>query len=405
MLNKKLVQPVHVDEKRMVAIIPSYKPEQETYDLIMSLLRFYPTIQVVLVDDCTPSSSMAYQTVKRIRSLAKYEDRLTYLRTPVNQLKAGALNYGLAHIFRLRLKPHVIFTFDDDVKIKQSTLIAMMEELYSKPKLGAVCSQTRVINKNKSLLTRLQALEYYGFTVTKIADNGLFKGPLVMQGMLTAFRMEAMKQVKGFTIGHLIEDYDITVRMKKMGWTVGIAKEARAWTSVPENFSSLWKQRVRWGYGGLHVLKQYGHNITSVFQDILGHTLFLTLLSLVIMSFFITGGEGSISPFVLYILIGMSVVQFFVSLAFNLVSLLSYDERDYIDWIIKLTFIPELLYSNVLSLVLLGSYTYFLYNHTVGALAKRFRFLVKPYRWGLKGFEKIGYSLVWASRGQEMKGA
>jgi cellulose synthase/poly-beta-1,6-N-acetylglucosamine synthase-like glycosyltransferase len=398
MSRKKQSKSIDVQRKRLAAVIPSYKPGEETYQLIASLLSWYSQLQIVLIDDSTPIDSEAYSMVKKIRALAKVEPRLTYLRTPVNQLKAGALNFGLAYLSKQAVKPQVLFTFDDDVQVNPKTLTEMVIKLYSNRKLGAVCSQTRVINKNKNILTRLQALEYYGFTVTKIADNGLMKGPLVMQGMLTAFRMEAMKQVKGFTIGHLIEDYDITVRLKQKGWIVGIAKNAKAWTSVPEDFVSLWKQRVRWGYGGLHVVKQYGKHLSALFQDILGHTLFLTLLLLVILSFFITADTSAISPTVLYILIGMSIAQFIISFAFNIISLLAYDERDYGDWIVKLTFIPELVYSNVLSLVLLGSYMYFIYNHTMGALAKKSKLFVKPYKIGLKAFEKLGYSLSWGTR-------
>lgn len=383
--------------KKIAAIIPAYKPREATYALIESLLKWYDEISVVLIDDCTPQISDSYYVINKIRKLSQQDSRLTYLRTPVNKLKAGALNFGLAYLWALPEKPQVVVTFDDDVRITPTTLYEMVHELYSKPRLGAVCSQTRVINKDVNILTRLQALEYQSFTVTKVADNGFLKGPLVMQGMLTAFRMRAIQQVKGFTPGHLIEDYDITVRMKKKGWKVAIAKDAQAWTDVPEDFSSLWKQRIRWGYGGLQVLQEYGNHVTIVFQDLLGHFMFVMLFLLVGLSFLFTS-DGSGFPYLPYMLVIVATGQFILSFIFNYIIIRSYDERDWKDWVLKMSIIPEFLYCNALSLMLLGSYLYFIYNNTVGKIAKRFKFFVKPYRLGLRGFEKLGYSLAWGTR-------
>jgi cellulose synthase/poly-beta-1,6-N-acetylglucosamine synthase-like glycosyltransferase len=160
----------------------------------------------------------------------------------------------------------------------------MKKLLMSNKRIGAVCSLVRVINKNKNIITRLQALEYHAFNITKIADNTFLKGPLVMQGMLTGFKTKALLQVNGFSEGHLIEDYDITTRLKTNNWDVQICKNAQAWTYVPDNVSSLWKQRVRWTYGGVEVVTNSYKNILPIFQDFLGHILFLSLLILILLS-------------------------------------------------------------------------------------------------------------------------
>jgi cellulose synthase/poly-beta-1,6-N-acetylglucosamine synthase-like glycosyltransferase len=385
--------------KKIAAIIPSYKPQPITLELIEYLLANYKGIEIVMVDDSTPKDSPAYNVCKRIENRAKEESRLTYLRTPENKLKAGALNFALSYLWSQKVKPQVVFTLDDDIKVTTTTLYDMVGELYSQKKMGAVCSQTHVINKNDNLLTRLQAMEYHNFTITKIADNGFLLGPLVMQGMLTAFRMQAIQQVKGFTSGHLIEDYEITVRMKKKGWKVAIAKNAEAWADAPLDFPTLWKQRVRWTYGGLEVLKEFGKDFRVVFQDVLGHSMFLILLSLVVLSFVFTE-DNQPASWLPYAALGIAAVQFVFSTVFNIILLKTYKESDWKDWVIKLSIVPELLYCNALSLVLLGSYLYFVYNHTVGSIARRFTFLKGFYNFGLKGFKKIGYSFVWASKGQ-----
>lgn len=386
-----------VGSDSVAIIIPTYNPEEITYNLVKSIVRWYPDMKVVVVDDHTSLDRPEYRIIKKIKAYAERNTNVYYLRTPQNKLKAGALNTGIGFVMKMRDKPSVVITSDDDVQINKNTLIEMVKSLHTTDKMGAVCTQARVKNRTTNILTRLQALEYHSFTVSKIADHGFLSGPLVMQGMLTAFRAKALRGVKGYKVGHLIEDYEITVRLKKKGWDVGIAKKAVAWTKVPENFSALWRQRVRWGYGGLQVVLEHGRAVYAVFQDLLGHSLFLLLFSLIVASFLIKKSYTA-SPYLIFAVILVAVLQFVASLVYNAISLLTYEERDRYDVLIRVSVLPEFVYSNLLSLVLIGSYFYLAYNKIVGRFADKTKFVNKMYKTGLKIFNKFGYSSTWGTR-------
>jgi hypothetical protein len=224
-----------------------------------------------------------------------------------------------------------------------------------------------------------------------------------MQGMITGFRMSALRKVKGFTTGHLIEDYDITARLKKIGWKVKIANKAFAWTTVPEDFESFWKQRVRWTYGGLKVVSQFWKNTASVFQDLMGHTMFLILLLLVIISFILNRQTYSNAKYALALII-VGFLHFTLSTTYSLIVLKTYKDRDKWDWILKLSIIPEFVYSNVLSLVLLGSYLFYTYQLILSSLASKFVGISHIYNFGLSIFHKIGYSSTWGTKEISKKG-
>lgn len=386
-----------IEGKTIAAIIPTYKPNIATYDLIESLRKYSKEALIVIVDDSTPLVGKSFKTLQKIKRLAKNDPQVVYLRTPFNTLKAGALNLGINYLVNLTKGPQVVFTLDDDVKINKQTLPLMINALYSDKKIGAVCSQAIVKNKTKNILTRLQALEYQSFNVTKIADNGFLMGPMVMQGMLTGFRMQALKEVKGYRFEHLIEDYDITARLKVKGWSVRIASQANAWTNVPEDFESLWKQRVRWSYGGLHVVAQYWKVMPAIFQDLVGHFLFLLTLSLVALSFFIKGDNVNNLTLIAIMAI-LAILNFIVSFSLSILQLCSYSQRDKKDWLIKFSILPEFIYSNALTLVLVGSYLFFLYNVTAHLLITKINLLRIPYRLGLSAFAKFGYSTTWGTR-------
>ena len=381
----------------VAAVIPTYKPTKTTVELVASLLKWYPKLQVVVVDDSTPLTTENSKTINAIKALAKKNKKLTYLRTPVNALKAGALNFGISYLQARKNRPDVIFTSDDDVEVNEQTFTIMVEQLLADRKIGAVCSLALVKNKNKNILTRLQSLEYHSYNLTRTADNGFLKGPMVMHGMLTAFKSSVLKQINGFTQNHLIEDYDITVRMKNAGYDSKLALNAKAWTEVPETLEDLWKQRVRWSYGGLGVVSQYYRNVSAIFQDLMGHTLFITLSILVLLSI-IVERSYLVSSTIIIAVVSIAIINFIAAFTINLATMLLYPRRDKFDWALKTTVIPELIYCNILTMILVGSYLFFAYNRALNPLVKRVNIFFKPYNAGLNMFSKIGYSSTWGTR-------
>src|SRR3989344_1039317 len=212
---------------RVCAIIPTFLPSEITLKLVRDLVRWNKDLLVYVVDDCSPEEHIeSARLLRRIASVSYH--RVILLRTPTNKLKAGALNHALAYIGNTeREQPHVVLTLDDDVVIAETTVETVVSELMRFPHLGAVCSECRVYNKN-------------------------------------------------------------TTRLKALGWSVRSAHNAPAWTVVPETISRLWRQRTRWSYGGINVVAKATSRL-SVFQDILGHTVFLSTLLMVAVLYFSQG--------------------------------------------------------------------------------------------------------------------
>ncbi|MCL5409811.1 MAG: glycosyltransferase, partial [Patescibacteria group bacterium] len=331
------------------------------------------------------------------QNLARASRNIIYLRTPVNALKAGALNFGIKHLMGFKKAPQVVFTFDDDVQINQQTLPLLINGLYATKRTGAVCSMAIVKNKHTNLLTRLQALEYLSFNISKIADNGFLQGPLVMQGMLTAFRMSALRQVRGFTEGHLIEDYDITAKLKYLGWNVRLIFQAKAWTTVPEDLESLWKQRVRWTYGGMGVVSDYWRMPAVVFQDLLGHTVFLSLVFLILTSFLLPRVSFQ-SPLLVVLIFSLSIINFIQAFLFSILIIFKLPGWEKQDLLLRLSILPEFIYCNFLSLILIGSYLFFVFNFLMSKIVTNLLPAEPVYHLGLKAFKRIGYSTSWGTR-------
>ncbi len=402
---KDFIVPAHYPKSRFAyettrvcAIIPTYKPGVLTARLVADLVRWNPSLEVYVVDDCTPRE---YKDSAHIFEDIASLPRVTLLRTPANALKAGALNYALERIGKDQAySPDVILTLDDDVVIEPMTIRYLVTELLSYDHLGAVCSQCRVFNKNKNVLTRLQGLEYVGFNAIRLADEGFFRGPLVMHGMLTAFRASALRQVGLFSERHLIEDYEMTTRLKTSGWSVKLAVNAPASTAVPETLSAFWRQRTRWKYGGVMVVVK-STDPFAVLQDLIGHGLFFATLLLVAGLLLLNKGSGHVAPLIAQVIIVLSLVQLGVWYLFQLWLMKFYKEKDLWDWLLRATLVPEFLYSYLMTLALLGAYLFFCFNVLTRTLGMKSRSSGRRLlKIGTLAFRACGYTEGWGTRAQ-----
>lgn len=390
--NKGTIQEeiVNIKTKRLVVIVPTYRPTSITVKLVKNLVDFNRDLHlsVLVVDDSSPVS---YQTIfDQILKINK--SKVTVIHTPTNSLKAGAINFGLSYLEKNRLATDVIFTVDDDIVIKQPTIRLMLFKLFESRRIGAVCSLAKVLNKNVNLLTRLQGLEYNFFNVIRVADNNFIQGPLVMHGMISAFRYKAIKQVGGFRQNHIIEDYEITARLKNIGWYVALSPQAEAFTVVPETISHLWKQRVRWSFGGIQVVLSK-NKLTSIIQDVIGHLLFISTVILLGLSFLFTPTPDNFETQKLVVIV--SLTSFISSFVFFIYTLNFYREKDWVDMLIRLSFVMELIYSQILTFILLGSYLFYAYtklrNRLSTKTAKKLGFIDHL-------FGNLGYSQSWGTR-------
>jgi cellulose synthase/poly-beta-1,6-N-acetylglucosamine synthase-like glycosyltransferase len=95
------------------------------------------------------------------------------------------------------------------------------------------------------LLTRLQEIEYaMQFTVGRLATARLGILPII-PGPGGLFRGEIVRRLGGFDTG-LGDDTDMTMKLRKQRWKLGMSVDAVVWTIVPVTPRHLWRQRMRW---------------------------------------------------------------------------------------------------------------------------------------------------------------
>jgi cellulose synthase/poly-beta-1,6-N-acetylglucosamine synthase-like glycosyltransferase len=76
----------------------------------------------------------------------------------------------------------------------------------------------------------------------------------VVPGAVGAWRRTLLEQAGGFPSDTLAEDQDLTLRIHRLGYSIGYEENAIAWTEAPDRLRTLAKQRFRWAYGTLQCM-------------------------------------------------------------------------------------------------------------------------------------------------------
>lgn len=237
-------------------IVPAYNEGVTIQESLKSLLRsHHPDFQVICVDD--GSKDATYDLARQIG-----DPRLRVVRKE-NGGKASALNYGIALAVT-----EIIVAVDADTIFRPETLQKLCRH-FDDPRVGAVSGNTKIANRDK-LLTKMQTLEYIvGFNLDRrMAD--LFDCITVVPGAIGAFRLNVLRQVRGFAVDTLAEDTDLTLAVKEAGYTIVYDSEAVAYTEAPSTVKDLLKQRFRWTFGTMQAVWKHRRSFLNPKAGTLG---------------------------------------------------------------------------------------------------------------------------------------
>lgn len=223
-------------------ILVGHNEEKSLPDCVASLMEqtvqsLCRRMEIVVVDD---------GSVDRMREVARdlqregKVDHVLCLEQRSGKSAAGNLAMSVC-------TGDIVIILDSDTTLDRDAL-AELVSYFADPKVGAVGGNLGVRNISVSLMTRLQAIEYgIGISLGRCSQDAL--GMLaVVSGAFGAFRRAALEGVGGQDI-EVGEDADLTMKLRRAGWRLRFAPEARGLTNVPETVPAFIAQRLRWDRG------------------------------------------------------------------------------------------------------------------------------------------------------------
>ena len=198
-----------------------------------------PGVEVIVVDDGSRDATAEIAGSFPVR----------VIRQPRGG-KAAALNTGIA-----AAAGDVIVVLDADT-VLDADFLDHMAPHFADPAVGAVAGNIKVGNR-RSLLARLQALEYIVSLDIDRRTQDVLGVVAVVPGAAGAFRRTALADVGGYPDETLVEDADLTIALLRGQWRIHYEPKAVAWTEAPETVRDALRQRRRWAYGNVQVLAKH----------------------------------------------------------------------------------------------------------------------------------------------------
>lgn len=314
--NKKKIKEIPKPNKNysLTMVIPCFNEENDIEGTIKSLLaiKYEGLKKIIIVDDCSTDNSW-----KVIQEYAKKYDKIQAVQTPKNTGGAGgAKQYGSQFVDT----DLIGFTDADSYPVADS--IGKMVGFFNDPKTGAVSSTVLVKNRN-GFLEKVQSIEYKIIAFTRKL-LGFVEAIYVTPGPLAVYRKEAFDKVGGFDVKNMTEDIEITWAFVKAGYKIEMAMASSVYSVAPSTLKTWFKQRVRWGVGGIQTTFKYKRDFGNAKAGMLGKfilPLFVSSWLLGVVGIFIFGYRAARIIFQHYMSATYSVANEVAVVAFRDISL------------------------------------------------------------------------------------
>ena len=234
------------DELPFVTVqLPVYNERFVVQELIETVCALdYPAdrIEFQVLDDSTDeTTAIAGAAVARMAErghqieLLHRDDREGY--------KAGALAAGL-----LRARAELVAIFDADFRPAADFLKQLVGH-FSVAQVGCVQARWTFSNREKSLLTRAQAMFLDGHFVLEQGARYRSGRMFNFNGTAGILRRTMIDDAGGWQGDTLTEDADLSYRAQLKGWRFVLRPDVEVLSELPEDMASFQVQQARWAKG------------------------------------------------------------------------------------------------------------------------------------------------------------
>jgi cellulose synthase/poly-beta-1,6-N-acetylglucosamine synthase-like glycosyltransferase len=258
--------------------------------LVNIALIDYPRekLEIQVLDDSTDETVAT--TKAHVEQLAATGLDITHItRTDRSGFKAGALKEGL-----VIAKGEFIAIFDADFLPKPNWLKCTIP-YFKNEKIGVVQTRWGHINRNYSILTKIQAFALDAhFTLEQVGRNS--KGHFInFNGTAGVWRKECILDAGNWEGDTLTEDLDLSYRAQLKNWEFKYLEDVETPAELPVVISAARSQQFRWNKGGAEnfrkmlwrVLKSKNISVKTKIHGLLhllNSTMFLSIFTVAVLS-------------------------------------------------------------------------------------------------------------------------
>ncbi|MEL4306667.1 cellulose synthase family protein [Joostella sp. CR20] len=239
--------------------LPIYNEAYVVDRLLENIAKIkYPSnkLEIQVLDDSTDESIL--KTAETIKTLQQQGIDIKHItRKNRTGFKAGALKEGLA-----KASGEFIAIFDADF-LPAPDWLQKTVPYFKNPEIGVVQTRWGHLNRNYSLLTKIQAFALDAhFTIEQVGRNA--KGHFInFNGTAGIWRKTCIIDAGNWEGDTLTEDLDLSYRAQIKQWKFKYLEEVETPAELPVIISAARTQQFRWNKGGAENFRKTVRNLIN----------------------------------------------------------------------------------------------------------------------------------------------
>jgi exo-beta-1,3-glucanase (GH17 family)/cellulose synthase/poly-beta-1,6-N-acetylglucosamine synthase-like glycosyltransferase len=221
---------------------------RQTLDSVAKL--DWPHLECIVVVNNTPDASFWRPVEEHCLQLG---ERFKFVHAEqLAGFKAGALRLALEHTSP---DAEIIGVLDADYAVDPDWLKSLVPA-FADPAVGLVQAPQDHRDGDKSILHGVMNREYAGFfDIGMVQRNEV--NAIVTHGTMCLIRRSALVDAGNWSSDTIVEDTDLGLTLLKRGWRAHYTRRRFGWGLLPSDFAAYKRQRHRWAYGGVQLIKKH----------------------------------------------------------------------------------------------------------------------------------------------------
>lgn len=256
--------PVSVDDKNLPMIsihVPAYnEPADMMIETLNALAKLdYPRYEVIVIDNNTEDPAV-WQPVehhcKTLNEKSPGNPFRFYHVAPLSGFKSGALNFALQ---RTADSAEIIAVIDSDY-IVESNWLRDLAPQFNDADVAIVQAPQDYRDADENAFKAMSHAEYRGFFYIGMVTRNE-RNAIIQHGTMTMVRRKVLEQSGRWSEWCITEDAELGLRIFELGYKAVYIPRSYGKGLIPDTFLSYKKQRSRWAYGAMQIMKHHARQL------------------------------------------------------------------------------------------------------------------------------------------------
>jgi cellulose synthase/poly-beta-1,6-N-acetylglucosamine synthase-like glycosyltransferase len=233
--------------------VPTHaEPPELVIETLNALARLdYENYEVLVIDNNTADETLWRPVEAHCRRLG---DRFRFFHLlPWPGYKSGALNFALTQVAD---DTEIIAVVDADYVVERAFLADLVGHFFDTRVAFVQTPQDYRDHESRGRFGRALYLAYLYFFEISMTTRNEYNG-IIYAGTMGLIRRSALEELGGWDEWCVTEDAEISLRLLDAGYESVYVPNTYGRGIMPLDFAGLKKQRFRWAFGGMQILRKH----------------------------------------------------------------------------------------------------------------------------------------------------